>query len=72
MFLVDHQDLDRPAMLCPFRSDADGSSATCIGESCALWYRASDEDHSGCAPFVTASYSCSISYYTRYPYHKRE
>jgi len=72
VFLVDHQDLERPAMLCPFRGDGDGSPATCLGEPCALWYRSSDADYSGCAPFVTAFYSCSTSYNTRFPPCQRE
>lgn len=67
MFLVDHQDLEQPAMLCPFRN-----AAPCIGESCALWCRESNDDYSGCSVFITTSYAKQCSYYTRYPYHMRE
>ena len=64
MFLVDHQELDEPAMVCPFARMA-GAAPQCMGEQCALWYRSTDGDHSGCSIFIGASYACSTSYYAR-------
>lgn len=64
MFLVDHQELDEPAMVCPF-ARAAGADPQCMGKQCALWYRSTDGDHSGCSIYVTASYSSGISYHVR-------
>ena len=65
MYLVDHQELDPPRMLCPFRTTGGGEPAKCMGESCALWYADTNPDYSGCAPFVGAFYACNTSYNTR-------
>lgn len=65
MFLVDHQRLDPPAMLCPFARAGDGDTPTCMGEACALWYQSTDGDYSGCAPFVGAFNSVGTSYHAR-------
>lgn len=65
MFSVDHQELEPPMMLCPFRQTSDGRPCVCMGEPCALWFPSSNEDYEGCAPFVTAFYACSMSYNSR-------
>lgn len=72
MHLVDHQELEPPAMLCPFRTKGDGNQASCMGAECALWYRSKDHERSGCSVFIAAFYSRNVSYYTRYPSRRRE
>ena len=62
MFIADHQELNPPRMLCPFRG---GESHGCMGEQCALWYRANDEDYDACSVFIAAFYACSTSFNTR-------
>ena len=64
MHTVDHKELDPPMMLCPMLPpDRDGRPRQCTGEQCAMWYRASDPNYSGCSTFITAFYSRSISYH---------
>jgi len=75
MHIASHMELDEPQMLCPFRTAPDGAADACMGEPCALWYRATDRDYSGCSAFVAAFYACNTSYNTRtdrYQYHRRE
>lgn len=69
--LIDHDNLTPPTMACPFRSNPDGTTAPCMGEPCALWYRSTDPDYCGCSLFVAAFYACNVSYNTR-SYYRRE
>lgn len=74
MHLVSHQELEPPMMVCPFRSMPDGTPALCMGEPCALWYRASDEDYSGCSAYITAFYARDAAYHVSrsHSYYRRE
>lgn len=75
MHLVDHQELDPPTMLCPFTRTADGRQRTCMGETCALWYRSTDGDYSGCSVYVAAFYARDTAYYASHAgsgYYRRE
>lgn len=75
MHLVDHQELDPPTMLCPLRNTPEGRPATCMGEACALWYRSTDEDYSGCSAYVAAFYARDIAYHVSHAgngYYRRE
>ena len=73
MHLIDHNELNPPIMLCPFRSKPDGTPVTCMGEACALWYQPADPDYSGCSAYITAFYARDIAYHTHNRgYHRRE
>lgn len=65
MHYGDHIELDPPQMLCPFVRTESGEPDTCMGESCALWYRSTPHSYSGCSLFVTAFYACGVSYNSR-------
>lgn len=64
MHIADHKKLENQSMICPMLPfDRDGRPRQCIGERCALWYKASNHDYSGCSVFITAFYTSSVSYH---------